>query len=75
VFVEAVAAGLGWGTVPAAQAAPRLRSGALVSLAPPRAVEVPLYWQQWKLDLPALSAVASAVAEAAASSLDRPTPR
>jgi LysR family transcriptional regulator (chromosome initiation inhibitor) len=69
VFVAAVAEGLGWGMVPEEQAAPRLRSGALVMLAPSRVVEVPLYWQQWKLDLPALSAVASAVAEAAATSL------
>lgn len=70
VFVEAVVAGLGWGMVPEEQAAPRLRSGTLVPLAS-TAVEVPLYWQQWKLDLPALSAVASAVAEVAAASLRR----
>jgi LysR family transcriptional regulator, chromosome initiation inhibitor len=69
VFVAAVAEGLGWGMVPAEQAAPRLRSGALTALAPPRVVEVPLYWQQWKLDLPALSAVATAVADAAATAL------
>ncbi|MFL6124160.1 LysR family transcriptional regulator ArgP [Actinophytocola sp.] len=69
VFVEAVVAGLGWGMVPEEQAAPRLRSGALVALAPDRRVEVPLYWQQWKLDLPALSTVAAAVAEAASTSL------
>jgi LysR family transcriptional regulator (chromosome initiation inhibitor) len=68
-FVEAVMAGLGWGMAPAEQAAPLLRSGDLVSLAPDRPVTVPLYWQQWKLDLPALSAVASAVTAAAASML------
>jgi LysR family transcriptional regulator (chromosome initiation inhibitor) len=68
-FVEAVMAGLGWGMAPDEQAAPLLRSGALVPLAPDRTVTVPLYWQQWKLDLPALAAVASAVTAAAASSL------
>ena len=68
-FVEAVMAGLGWGMAPDEQAAPLLRSGALVTLAPDRTVTVPLYWQQWKLDLPALAAVASAVTAAAASSL------
>ena len=68
-FVEAVEAGLGWGMVPDEQAAPRLRPGALVSLAPTRPVTVPLYWQQWKLDLPALAAVATAVTAAAASAL------
>jgi LysR family transcriptional regulator, chromosome initiation inhibitor len=66
VFVAAVVAGLGWGMVPEVQARPR--GDALVPLAD-RAVDVPLYWQQWRLDLPALSSVASAVAETAALTL------
>ncbi|MFE2139508.1 LysR family transcriptional regulator ArgP [Streptomyces sp. NPDC059466] len=65
-FVDAVAAGLGWGMVPEAQAGPLLRAGRLVGLAPDRAVDVPLYWQQWKLDFPALAVVAEAVESAAA---------
>jgi LysR family transcriptional regulator, chromosome initiation inhibitor len=69
VFVAAVAAGLGWGMVPEEQAAPWARAGELVSFAPDRGVDVPLYWQQWKLDSPALAAVADAVAATAASSL------
>ncbi|MBG0857553.1 LysR family transcriptional regulator ArgP [Streptomyces spinoverrucosus] len=68
-FVEAVAAGLGWGVVPEVQAEPLLASGRLVHLAPDRAVDVPLYWQQWKLDSPALAAVAQAVTTAAARAL------
>jgi LysR family transcriptional regulator (chromosome initiation inhibitor) len=68
-FVDAVAAGMGWGLVPAAQAAPRLASGALVRLDPRRAIDVPLYWQQWKLDSPALAAAAAAVASAAKEAL------
>lgn len=68
-FVSAVAAGLGWGMVPQVQASALLRSGALVPLAPERSVVVPLYWQQWKLDLPPLTAVAAAVAATAATSL------
>ncbi|MEW1647904.1 LysR family transcriptional regulator ArgP [Streptomyces sp. NPDC091219] len=68
-FVEAVAAGLGWGMVPEMQAAPLVRAGRLVDFAPSRSVEVPLYWQQWKLDSPALAAVAGAVLEAAAEAL------
>ncbi|MEU3663940.1 LysR family transcriptional regulator ArgP [Streptomyces sp. NPDC032940] len=68
-FVEAVAAGLGWGMVPEPQADPLLRAGRLVDFAPERAVDVPLYWQQWKLDSPALAAVADAVVSAAAASL------
>lgn len=68
-FVEAVTAGLGWGLVPEVQADRLLREGRLVSLAPDRTVDVPLYWQQWKLDSPALAAVAEAVVTAASASL------
>ncbi|WP_206785556.1 LysR family transcriptional regulator ArgP [Amycolatopsis sp. MtRt-6] len=66
-FVDAVAAGLGWGMVPELQAGPR--GAALVDLAPDRPVDVPLHWQQWKLDSPALAAVAEAVARAAQEAL------
>jgi LysR family transcriptional regulator (chromosome initiation inhibitor) len=71
-FVEAVAAGLGWGMVPWEQAEPRQRAGTLMTFAPDHVVDVPLYWQQWKLDSPALSSVAAAVAGAAAESLRVP---
>ncbi|MGW4527616.1 LysR family transcriptional regulator ArgP [Amycolatopsis sp. NPDC004378] len=66
-FVDAVAAGLGWGMVPEIQATSR--GEALVDLASGRPLDVPLYWQQWKLDSPALSAVAKAVAEGAKEAL------
>ncbi|WP_369194355.1 LysR family transcriptional regulator ArgP [Streptomyces djakartensis] len=68
-FAEAVAAGLGWGLVPEAQAAPLLRDGRLVDIAPDRAVDVPLYWQQWKLDSPALAQVAHTVTAVASEAL------
>ncbi|MBD0842889.1 LysR family transcriptional regulator ArgP [Streptomyces sp. TRM68416] len=68
-FVAAIAAGLGWGVVPEVQAEPLLGAGRLVPLAPERPVDVPLYWQQWKLDSPALAAVAEAVAATAAQVL------
>jgi len=67
-FADAVAAGLGWGLVPEPQAEPLLRAGRLTELAQ-RHVDVPLYWQQWKLDVPALALVADTVAAAAARSL------
>ncbi|MEU0473578.1 LysR family transcriptional regulator ArgP [Streptomyces olivaceus] len=70
-FVDAVAAGLGWGMVPQPQAEPLLRTGRLVDFAPALAVDVPLYWQQWKLDSPALAAVADTVLAAAAEALRR----
>lgn len=70
-FVDAVAAGFGWGMVPEAQAGTLLDTGRLIPLAPDRPLDVPLYWQQWKLDSPALAAVAEAVAEEATQALRR----
>ncbi|MFF9035709.1 LysR family transcriptional regulator ArgP [Streptomyces sp. NPDC014892] len=69
-FVDAVAAGMGWGMVPAAQAGRLLAGGRLVDLAPEEFVDAQLFWQQWKLDSPALTAVAEAVAAEAAETLD-----
>ncbi|GAA2094641.1 LysR family transcriptional regulator ArgP [Streptomyces albiaxialis] len=68
-FVDAITAGLGWGMVPDEQALPRLRTGALIRLDPERVTRVALFWQQWRLDSPALAAAAEAVASAAAQSL------
>jgi LysR family transcriptional regulator, chromosome initiation inhibitor len=73
-FADAVTAGMGWGMLPTAQAQPRLRAGALVRLDPRRAIDVPLYWQQWKLDSPPLAATAQAVAAVAAEALDPAEP-
>lgn len=69
-FCDAAAAGLGWAMLPMVQADPLLEAGRLVVIAPGRSLDVPLYWQQWKLDSPALSMVAEAVARAAAAALD-----
>ena len=68
-FVDAVSAGMGWGMLPAAQADARLQAGTLVDLAPHAPIDVPLYWQQWKLDYPALAATTDAVLAAAAQAL------
>lgn len=59
-FVAAVALGLGWGMVPVlqAEAHPGLQPLA-------EGVDVPLFWQQWALDSPALALVARELAEAA----------
>ncbi|MES4892126.1 LysR family transcriptional regulator ArgP [Streptomyces sp. NPDC096012] len=70
-FVDAVAAGLGWGMVPEAQADPLLDEGRLTLIAPGRSADVRLYWQQWKLDSPALAALADAVTATAAQALHR----
>jgi LysR family transcriptional regulator (chromosome initiation inhibitor) len=73
-YADALLAGMGWGLLPTGQAAAHLAAGRLVLLDPKRRVEVPLFWQQWKLDSPALSAVATAVTETAAEAL-RPSRR
>ncbi|MYQ44400.1 ArgP/LysG family DNA-binding transcriptional regulator [Streptomyces sp. SID4985] len=70
-FLQAVVAGLGWGLIPEPQALPLLADGRLVPLAPDVWVDVALYWQQWKLDSPALAALAEAVTETAAGALRR----
>lgn len=72
-FLDAVASGLGWGMIPDEQAA-MLPAGALVDLAPGRVVDVPLYWQRWKLDSPGLAALTDAVVEAARSLLQSADP-
>jgi LysR family transcriptional regulator (chromosome initiation inhibitor) len=63
-YLRAVASGLGWGMIPDEQEA-QLPPGTIVDLAPGHEVVVELYWQQWKLDSPALAALTEAVVEAA----------
>ncbi|GAA2979075.1 LysR family transcriptional regulator ArgP [Actinokineospora diospyrosa] len=70
-YLEAIVAGLGWGLAPTSQARARLAAGELVSLGQ-RWVDVPLFWQQWALESPALSATARAVFDAAKDGLVRP---
>ncbi|WP_037909049.1 LysR family transcriptional regulator ArgP [Actinacidiphila yeochonensis] len=70
-YLEAVAYGLGWGMIPQLQAGTHPAAAGLVELAPRHPVDVPLYWQQWRLDSPALGDVATAVERAAAAALER----
>ncbi|WP_194895703.1 LysR family transcriptional regulator ArgP [Catenulispora pinisilvae] len=67
-FLYAVESGLGWGLIPDVQ---RKQFGQveLVDLAPGRTVDVPLYWQQWKLAPPMLTKVGAVAAEIAARRL------
>lgn len=48
-FVELVAHGLGWGMVPEQAARAGVARGGLVELAPGHHLDVPLYWQHWKV--------------------------
>lgn len=63
-YLRAVATGVGWGMIPDEQEA-QLPPDTIVDLEPGRVVRVQLYWQQWKLDSPALAALTEAVVEAA----------
>ncbi|HXT94445.1 MAG TPA: LysR family transcriptional regulator ArgP [Trebonia sp.] len=67
-FYECVRLGLGWGMLPQPQARADLASGALIRLADD-VIDVPLYWQRWRLDSPKLAALTAAVRTAAARHL------
>ncbi|ADP83144.1 LysR family transcriptional regulator ArgP [Pseudofrankia inefficax] len=63
-FHEAVRLGLGWGMLPDAQLDGDLATGRLVTLTDTH-VDVPLYWQRWRLDSPLLDRLTAAVTTAA----------
>ena len=67
-FYAAIRVGLGWGMLPEPQARVDLAAGALVRLSGD-AIDVPLYWQRWRLDSPKLAALTTAVRTAAARHL------
>jgi LysR family transcriptional regulator (chromosome initiation inhibitor) len=64
-FGSAVRAGLGWGMFPESLAAQELADGSFVRVADAH-LDVPLYWQCWKLDSPLVGAITEAVRSAAA---------
>ncbi len=64
-FACAVRAGLGWGMFPETSAGPALAEGSFVRVSDAH-LDVPLFWQCWKLDSPLVEAVTDAVACAAA---------
>jgi LysR family transcriptional regulator (chromosome initiation inhibitor) len=69
-YAKAVELGLGWGMLPEAQSARQESDGRLIAFDPSGHVDVPLYWQQWKLHSPLLTAVADAIERAAVERLD-----
>jgi LysR family transcriptional regulator (chromosome initiation inhibitor) len=64
-FVEASLAGVGWGMNPQALVREHLAAGRLVELVPDRPLDVPLYWQSARLELPVLDLLGRHVMEAA----------
>jgi LysR family transcriptional regulator (chromosome initiation inhibitor) len=68
-FVEAIRLGLGWGMVPEQIAGEDIAAGRCVELIPGRHLDVPLYWQYWRLESTVLSLLTAAVRSAARSAL------
>jgi LysR family transcriptional regulator (chromosome initiation inhibitor) len=68
-FSEAIRLGLGWGLVPESAAQAGIAAGDLAELAPGHHLDVPLYWQYWRLESPVLSALTAAVQAAASTAL------
>ena len=63
-FGAAVRAGLGWGMYPEQSAAAALADGSFVQVCDVH-LDVPLFWQCWKLDSPLMDALTSTVLAAA----------
>ena len=66
-FTEAIRLGVGWGLMPEQLAGPDLAARRVVRLAPDHQLDVPLYWQHWKLNSTVLGALTTAVRAAAAA--------
>ncbi|UWQ59670.1 LysR family transcriptional regulator ArgP [Leisingera caerulea] len=64
-FIDAAAAGLGWGMNPLAMVAQDIRTGRLVPLIPDSTLPVPLTWQVARVMAPALAEVTRAVQKSA----------
>jgi len=67
-FCTAIRLGLGWGMLPEPQARAALARGELVLLSA-EVIDVPLYWQRWRLDSPKLTALTEVVRQAASRHL------
>jgi LysR family transcriptional regulator (chromosome initiation inhibitor) len=67
-FRAAVGLGLGWGMLPEPQAREALASGQLVRLSAD-VIDVPLYWQRWRLDSPRLAELTAVVRQVASRHL------
>jgi LysR family transcriptional regulator, chromosome initiation inhibitor len=68
-FTKAIRLGLGWGLVPEDIAHGDIAAGRLVDVAVGQHLDVPLYWQYWRLESKVLSALTAAVRAAALTAL------
>jgi LysR family transcriptional regulator (chromosome initiation inhibitor) len=63
-FVDAIRLGMGWGMVPEQIALPDIEEGRYVRLVEDAHMDVPLYWQYWKIESSVLAELTAAVKEA-----------
>jgi LysR family transcriptional regulator (chromosome initiation inhibitor) len=68
-FIEAIRLGLGWGMVPEQRALTDVALNRYRLLSPDKFLDVPLYWQYWKIESAVLGDLTAAVRAAAASVL------
>lgn len=68
-YAEAIRLGLGWGMVPEIECREEVRTGELRHLDDRAALDVPLFWQQWRRGSGALRAVGDALRAAAVATL------
>ena len=68
-YLAAVRAGLGWGLVPEAQLGEDLTSRRLVRLNGQDKVDVPLYWQRWRIRSPRIERLTATIRAEATTSL------
>ncbi|MGL4233554.1 MAG: LysR family transcriptional regulator ArgP, partial [Casimicrobium sp.] len=70
-FVEAALAGLGWGMNPLSLVSEHLKNGELRELKRRLYLDVPLYWQHWRLDNRTLRALTESIRRVASAALVR----
>ncbi|WP_269937706.1 LysR family transcriptional regulator ArgP [Arthrobacter sp. HY1533] len=70
-LADAVARGLGWGLMPQAHCSAGLKDGSLVDLVPGHTTRIPLFWQRWRIESPALDVLTDSVQRAASLALDQ----
>lgn len=71
-FAAAVRLGIGWALLPEQQCLTDIRSGLLQELAPDLPMDVPLYWQRWKISSSILDELSACVRQTAAERLLQP---
>jgi LysR family transcriptional regulator, chromosome initiation inhibitor len=69
-FEEAIRLGLGWGMVPEQVARPGIAAGHYQEMFPGKYLDVPLYWQYWRIGSAVLAELTAAVQAAAAEALN-----